>query len=420
MTWRDRVQQGKFRDVPFGWISSEIELGRRTAVYEIPGTELGAGWVDNGRRPWRQTLTVIVVRSLSDRQSGVLGAGGDYDLERNLLIEALSDPGPGTLVHPLYGERLVVIDGPVKVSESQDRGGIATFTFTAVEVVEEIPVELEARLIDRAASEMVTQLGDALADKHSIRGENFLRIGSLEALNDAISSVRKVTGVARSAIDAPNQLANQLDALTAEAVYLINSPRLLADSIVGLAVSVRDNFRQIGNAFQAYRTTTGRSAEVGTDIDPPDIDTPTRKQARTNALAIKHAMQGAVLAGLAEAALDVPLETSEDATAVRDALAASFRALVADLEASGEELDVAVFDAVRALQAATWDFLTETAGTNLTLRTFTPAVADPLPSFVVAYQVYGDATRAGEIEIRNENRIAHPGFVADAVEVLDE
>ncbi|STG44808.1 Tail/DNA circulation protein [Escherichia coli] len=54
----------------------------------------------------------------------------------NRLIDALNKPGPGTFVHPTYGELKVCVDGEVRVSTSKSEGRIVRFDLKFVEAGE--------------------------------------------------------------------------------------------------------------------------------------------------------------------------------------------------------------------------------------------------------------------------------------------
>ncbi len=56
--------------------------------------------------------------------------------QRDRLIDALNKPGPGTLVHPTYGELKVCVDGEVRVSTSKSEGRIVRFDLKFVEAGE--------------------------------------------------------------------------------------------------------------------------------------------------------------------------------------------------------------------------------------------------------------------------------------------
>lgn len=418
MTWRDRRQQGSINGIPFRWQSSTVEVGRRTAIYSIPGSELGAGWIDNGRRAWRQQLTVFVV-------------GPDYDRDRDDLIEVFEGTfqPPYLLVHPLYGRKNVVIDGPVQVTESDQEGGKATFVFTAVEISDQptpvANVDTAGQLRD-AATAAETAIGNAFEATHSVSGENFLRADALDKMDSALSSVRDVTAKVRTVIDTPSRIASALDQLTDELTYLINSPRRMIDALIGLGQSIKADLISIGNAFGSYSRMGRGSSAIGEDIGSIEAAlTPTRKQQAKNARATKHATKGLVLVNMAGAAADIEFPTADEAREARDVVIDALDTLIEEQEAAETALeteildpDPEVFQALRQLQAALHAHLTAQAGTSLELSDYTPA--EPLPSVVIAQQLYGDATRYEEIETRNAALIDHPGFIAETIQVLNE
>ncbi|RZX99965.1 phage tail tape measure protein, partial [Escherichia coli] len=78
---------------------------------------------DLGKVTFRPSITAYVV-------------GDDCFDQRDRLIEALNKPGPGTLVHPTYGELKVCVDGEVRVSTSKSEGRIVRFDLKFVEAGE--------------------------------------------------------------------------------------------------------------------------------------------------------------------------------------------------------------------------------------------------------------------------------------------
>lgn len=81
------------------------------------------GTEDLGKVTFRPSITAYVV-------------GDDCFDQRDRLIEALNKPGPGTLVHPTYGELKVCVDGEVRVSTSKSEGRIVRFDLKFVEAGE--------------------------------------------------------------------------------------------------------------------------------------------------------------------------------------------------------------------------------------------------------------------------------------------
>ena len=90
MTWKDRLQDASFRGVPFKVEEESAGTGRRVETHEYPNRDKPYT-EDLGKVTFRPSITAYVV-------------GDDCFDQRDRLIEALNKPGPGTLVHPTYGE----------------------------------------------------------------------------------------------------------------------------------------------------------------------------------------------------------------------------------------------------------------------------------------------------------------------------
>ncbi|HAW1868790.1 TPA: baseplate protein [Escherichia coli] len=113
MTWKDRLQDASFRGVPFKVEEESAGTGRRVETHEYPNRDKPYT-EDLGKITFRPSITAYVV-------------GDDCFDQRDRLIDALNKPGPGTLVHPTYGELKVCVDGEVRVSTSKSEGRIVRF-----------------------------------------------------------------------------------------------------------------------------------------------------------------------------------------------------------------------------------------------------------------------------------------------------
>lgn len=113
-------------------IARQIGAGMSTVRTAIARLE-AEGWLtrkarrqgteDLGKVTFRPSITAYVV-------------GDDCFDQRDRLIDALNKPGPGTLVHPTYGELKVCVDGEVRVSTSKSEGRIVRFDLKFVEAGE--------------------------------------------------------------------------------------------------------------------------------------------------------------------------------------------------------------------------------------------------------------------------------------------
>lgn len=122
MAWIDRLVDASFRGVPFKTEDESQTAGRRVETHEFvnrdkPYTE------DLGKATSRPKFSAYVI-------------GDDCYEQRDRLIEALNKPGPGTLIHPAYGEMSVCVEGGINVSSSSSEGRMVRFDLRFVEAGE--------------------------------------------------------------------------------------------------------------------------------------------------------------------------------------------------------------------------------------------------------------------------------------------
>jgi len=135
MSWRDRLiwasednklrKKASFRGAFFFIRDVDRSIGRRNIVHQYPFRD-DPYVEDLGRDTDDFTINGYVVQNEDNKQ--------DYIDERDALITALRNPGPGTLIHPFYGEMIVSLMGKARIRESFAQGGAAFFTMTFVKV----------------------------------------------------------------------------------------------------------------------------------------------------------------------------------------------------------------------------------------------------------------------------------------------
>lgn len=122
MAWKDRLVEASFRGVTFKTEDEGAPVGRRVETHEYPNRDKPYT-EDLGRVTFRPNITAYVI-------------GDDCFDQRDRLIEALNKPGPGTLVHPTYGELNVCVDGEIRVSTTSSEGRMVRFDLQFVEAGE--------------------------------------------------------------------------------------------------------------------------------------------------------------------------------------------------------------------------------------------------------------------------------------------
>ena len=117
MSWRDRLQQAKFRNVEFHVSQAGGQGGRRTVVHEFPQKEDHYA-EDLGHKAGVFRITAFIV-------------GADYDIARDDFMKALDQSGPGTLVHPYLGTMQIQVQ-EYDWTISTRQGGYCQFNITFV------------------------------------------------------------------------------------------------------------------------------------------------------------------------------------------------------------------------------------------------------------------------------------------------
>ena len=105
--WWAQLQPGSWRGVPFVLDVGETHAGRRVAIHEYPYRNVA--WVEDlGLLPRRFMVQAYLT-------------GDDVYTQRDALVAACEQPGPGTLVHPTMGAvQVVLLD--FAVQDRRERG----------------------------------------------------------------------------------------------------------------------------------------------------------------------------------------------------------------------------------------------------------------------------------------------------------
>lgn len=407
MGWRDNYRAATFRGVGFFVATADSSHGRRQAVHEtaqrdVPYTE------DLGRK---------------SREFGITGylLGKEYDVAREELIKVCEQAGPGVLVHPYRGELTVVCRG-LTVSESSEEGGKCTISMTFLEAGEASypsakvdsvnAISAKGNEVTEAAkgtfvSDFLSQgypafVADAASTKIKdlsdfLSSPEFIVSSDIQAASDYYAKVKEIGSNAFSLIQAPLELAGQV----IDAIGSVRSA--FGDSALGMLVGL---FDQYGSFFGG-----GSSGSSGV--------TPSRQQVVKNSNAIDALVrqsaisQAAVAAVVTQTATPVSnggtkttsspakYDSYESAITVRTDLADR---LDEESEATNNDL---VYVALTDLRTAVVQAVPDPEQDLPRLAKFSPR--QTLPSLVVAYQLYGDASRADDIVTRNDPR--RPGFL---------
>jgi prophage DNA circulation protein len=424
MAWRDEYRPGSFRGVPFNLRTSSRTGGRRTILDEYPLRDKPSTQ-DMGRSARKFTLNMVV-------------SGADYMARRDKLIEALETKGPGTLVHPYYGEMQVALLGDYSCEETTAEGGRATISQTFVESGDEPRPDnkpLTGAQANAAADLVQEESLFEFVESWDIAGyASFVADEAMGVLGDAAGYLEEaggllteVTDYANSATgmfaDAANYITSAgglltgassfgslVNRLTGNFQQLLLSPGNLAGNIIGLIRSMTSG----SNPFAAFRAQTALF-NLGSKAKPVRSSgyvTKARVQQATNQAAVYRLIERVAVAEAVRLATGRPLsvngrplpgmsfDSREQAVQVRDQI-------MVELERQQLEASAQRYRALAGLSSSLVVELQRTAANLAPLATYTPH--STMPALLIAHKLYGDARRAQDLVTRN--RLTHPGFV---------
>jgi len=117
--WLTRLQPASWRGVPFAVLGGTIRRGRRTALHEYPYRD--DVWVEDIGRNTRliQMFGFLV--------------GDDWIEQQDAMLAAAEAQGPGELIHPMLGSRMVSLAEPMSATTRHDAGRVVELFFEFIE-----------------------------------------------------------------------------------------------------------------------------------------------------------------------------------------------------------------------------------------------------------------------------------------------
>lgn len=392
MSWKDKYRQGSFRGIPFDVKAIESGFGRRQVTHEYPAQDLPFT-EDLGRKYDEFTVDAYVI-------------GSNYDVKRDRLIAACRDEASaGVLVHPYLGEKMVYCKG-LRVRESSDEGGMAVLSMTFIEaglpLYPSVVVD-SAAAVSKKAEAVKTAAKASFLSKFTTSGPGFLATAAAEQVRAFGAAFNATMGPLRATAAEAAELARDIYSLQAAAEDIVLDAELLMDEVTGAIGKVRSAYQK---GLQALDKLLGQSDEAYAG----STATPARKQQQKNHNAFLELVRSHAIAEASTEAVEAAYGSYEDAIDSRD--------LVLDyLDTETETTDNDdLYSALQALRAEVARGVPDQASQLPRLITVTPTTTTP--ALVLAYRLYGDASREEEIVARNLPR--HPGFLigGEALEVL--
>lgn len=255
MAWKDRLQDASFRGVPFKVEGEGAAVGRRVETHEYPNRDKPYT-EDLGKVTFRPNITAYVI-------------GDDCFDQRDRLIEALNKPGPGTLVHPTYGESSVCVDGEVKVSTTSSEGRMVRFDLQFVEAGELSYPTAGAALANTLVSSC-SALDDCISDNFETFGmdgmPDFVQNGVIDDATNMLGYVSDKMAMVDSGISAAARL------MQGDISVLLPPPSSGKGFVDQLQAMWRSGNRLSGNASDLFTMIKNFSGiSMGSDLAPRGV-----------------------------------------------------------------------------------------------------------------------------------------------------
>jgi prophage DNA circulation protein len=405
MSFRDRLVDAALDDVPFLYLDTSRQIGRRTVAHEFPDRDIPFV-EDLGRTARRYTIEAIVLEP-------------GYFEKRDALEEVIERGGVHILSHPYKGERKVRISGPVNISETSANGGMASFTLNLVEGGEDeevFAIDDTAARVANAADHTLAEL--AAGTKLDILGAiGDVIQAAINAINDASSALRRVRGKIAAKMNMIESLTQSIADFESEISTLLNTPQILINQFAALVSNVI-------NLIKVADSPTENAPEntIAVDFDRPNIlmdsfrsldafeveaeeppDTTEQRQVEAdNQAATKEMVRVSALAETCRMLADLDLESEDQSSSIRDELLASFEGII-----ENENTEDPLIESLQDLRTAITEHLHTVAQELPRISTYEPPAT--VPALVVAYALYQDADQ--DLDIVARNNIVHPGFI---------
>lgn len=423
MAWKDRLVDASFRGVPFKTEDESLTAGRRVETHEFV----------NRNKPYTEDLGKATSRP---KFFGYV-IGDDCYEQRDRLIEALNKPGPGTLIHPAYGEMSVCVDGEINVSSSSSEGRMVRFDLRFVEAGELTYPTSGAATANTLVSSC-SALDDCVSDNFDQFGmdgmPDFVQNGVIDDATSMLGYVSDKMAMVDSGISAAARL------MQGDISVLLPPPSSGKGFVDQLQAMWRSGNRLSGNASDLFTMIKNFSGiSMGSDLAPRGVwktDSKTTQSQKQQSNYVASAVRTTAISEAAYAVTTLPApvvttsEQSQQSTGWPSVTHpelnnAPNEATVVDVPAWDDLVDIR-----DTLNTAIDKELSRTTDDRLflalrrvksdlnndikhrliqTQKTVIRTPDEVTPALVLAATWFDNASR--ESDIVRRNAVAHPGFV---------
>lgn len=381
MNWADKLHRASFRGIPFHMMSGEAPKGRRLVKHVFPGRDV-PHFQDLGRKGREFTVDGYVL--------------GDDCLEQLGALEtAAEQQGTAELVHPVYGTLTVRCNTFTPRYNSRE-GRVARFS---MRLLEDNPEAVGRVSVDTAAA-----VKEAAADVQSAARDEFLSTFDINGtpshfldnvIDTAVSAVQTINET-RLDTRSLTQVQFLYNNFAKDPLALIREPLSLANLITDIVTAVSDEVTPLQRIKHGTQLVSKSSAQLQEERGSivPDV----------NSTALLEFIVQTAITDVADASSEADFPTYDEALRVRE----DFGEAVDD---ASEYVSDSLYDVLYRLRSAViHDIDIRSIDAPRIMSYVSPMT---LPSIVLAYELYGDISRAEELATRN--KVEHPGFVPGGV-----
>lgn len=400
--WKSRLQAASFKGVPFFTLDANYSFGRRLEINEFPDREIPHSR-DLGRSADRFSTSAFVV-------------GPNYDIDRDRLIAALRSKGAGELVTERYGtHRVRIVSGSVK--EEGKSGRFAKIVFTAVEaganrspgITTDTVGKVKAAAVDAQESSLTSYLlkvdngvgwvSDNVVDTSKAALEIFDRgLALLQRSGPALEVAEKSSALASKITSDSNLRIAHSFAETGSGILDIAAEMAAVPETVAERLRVLEGMRHDGEDIIGSILGPNTPRNASATLTPDEI------LANTNRLALGDMVRQAIVIARGLVLIEADFTSEDEVAELRDNFLGP---IDEEIETAGATADDDAYIGLREFRTAVL--------IDIALRgEQAPEKADyippaPISTLLLASRLYGDGSRAAELE-----RILtpeHPAFI---------
>ena len=477
MGWRDNLRQASFRGIPFKVLSHTYSVGRRNTVHQYPNQDVPYA-EDLGLDADEFSIDAFIIQTAQNNDD--YEANYDYFTERDALITALKAKGPGTLIHPFLGEKLVVVVGRQSIRETFDSGGWAQFNLSFMLAGEKITPTAQIDIVgsvDDAAEVVLNVSADNFYNQYDITDQPGWVVDSvtndfssfINSMKSTVTRIRATSGSSLEQIkmvfDDTRNTMLEVAAYPCQVAGLVND---VFESVLGLANLVGSGYlgEVLGNCsgqiyfnkldpngleiskdlgfsmtnslllvsgdsdYNGYGVTSSNSlSSIGGDLDGITVSTETRARQAANRLAMINIIRAQALMAAMRAAIRINYDSLQQAGIVQDKIILSLDYLLLKLgdESSSDPYNNYgiyvdhrdLYGALEDLRAVFIRAMREKI-LSASVELIIEAPPDSITTLQLAHQRYNDLSREDGIYQRNKTTVKHPGFMTGELRVLSD